>query len=70
MATGYLEIDGFLEKGRVILSGYKATTKDQSSFAEESEGFLEFCRNSVVRRINELFPDVSVKVRPVRPLSI
>lgn len=71
MATGYLEADGFIEKGRVIISGYKATTKDQSSsFAEEGERFLEYCRHSVVRRINELLPDVSVKVRPVRSLSI
>jgi lysyl-tRNA synthetase class 2 len=70
MATGYLELDGFTEHGRVVITGYNTKTEEKPDAAGASQRFLELCQASVVGWINELFPGTAVAVHNVKPQAV
>jgi len=64
-ASGYLEVDGFLLDGRIMLSGYRVKSEELLSLDEEVRGMVEAVEHGIGDVIRDQYPDCSIEISEV-----
>lgn len=66
LASGHLEISGFLTGGKVILAGYQIASEEPLDTDAETRRYLDLIELSVASVLRKLFSNSTVAVKPVR----
>ena len=65
VASGHLEINGFIAGGKVVLSGYQAASEEALDADAEIRRYLDLIELSVVSVLRKLFSNRTIGVTPV-----